>query len=219
MKQKDLLDLLLSSQAIRFGNFKTKSGRMSPYFIDLGKINTGPLLARLSEFYADCIAKYFPETENCYGPAYKGIPLAVSVSIELSKKLKRSVSFTYNRKEAKDHGEGGVLVGAAYTGKEKVLILEDILTGGTSARESLEILASVKIKPQALVVALDREEKGTGSVSAREELEGKYSLPVVSLLKLSEMLRLLKENVELGSKWVTPEIWKAIDEYRGKYGA
>lgn len=213
-----LLELLLSSGALRFGSFKTKSGRLSPYFFDFGMIHSGRTMGALAELYADALAQRFPDVENLYGPAYKGIPLAVAIAEKLAKRLGRDVTFTFNRKEAKDHGEGGDLVGHKYKGGEKVVIVEDVLTGGTSVRESLQLLGAYQIVPMGVMLGLDREEKGTGTKSAKREIEEDLKIRVESLASLSAVIEKLSAQVVCGKRWIDEGMKTSIDAYRKAYG-
>ncbi len=213
-----LLELLLSSGALRFGSFKTKSGRLSPYFFDFGMIHSGKTMGALAELYADALAQRFPDVENLYGPAYKGIPLAVAIAEKLAKRLGRDVTFTFNRKEAKDHGEGGDLVGHKYKGGEKVVIVEDVLTGGTSVRESLQLLGAYRIVPMGVMLGLDREEKGTGTKSAKREIEEDLKIRVESLASLSAVIEKLSAQVVCGKRWIDEGMKTSIDAYRKAYG-
>ena len=184
--QQRYLDLILKNKGISFGDFTTKSGRQSPYFIDTGSIHTGDELYQLTEVYSTCICEHLEgkQIQNVYGPAYKGIPLAISCSYNLSKRLKKEVSFSFNRKEKKDHGEGGELVGYQYRGGESVIVVEDILTGGVSLKQTFEFLKSnYQITPQAAIVGIDRQEKGmTTNLSAKDELSKVYGIPIFSIL-------------------------------------
>jgi orotate phosphoribosyltransferase len=165
------VEILLESEVLRFGEFVTKSGRTSPYFFNTGNIDSGLVLAEAASFYAQKISETFgSEVTNLFGPAYKGIPLCVSVSEKLALKYGRDVSFTYNRKEAKDHGEGGTLVGHSYQPGDKVVIVEDVLTGGTSIRETMDLFRSIDVEVVGAIIGIDRQEKGSDvsvSISAR----------------------------------------------------
>jgi orotate phosphoribosyltransferase len=214
------LELLLSSGVLRFGEFKTKSGRLSPYFFNLGAIASGQRMAALAECYATRIAARFPDVENLYGPAYKGIPLAVSISTALAAKLKRDVTFTFNRKEAKDHGEGGLLVGYQYQGGEKVVIVEDVITGGTSIGESLPVLQRARVNILGICVGIDREERGLdGDDTAVAEVQRRYGLPVAALTTLTDVVTTLSAKDVLGKRWLDAKTLDKIAAYRHAYGA
>ena len=194
---------------LRFGEFKTKAGRMSPYFVNAGRFDDGAKLARLAQFYAQAIVASGIEFDMVFGPAYKGIPLAATVAVELAR-MGKNVPFAYNRKEAKDHGEGGVLVGAPLKGR--VLIIDDVISAGTSVRESVKLIEAEGATPAAVAIALDRMEKGTGDKSAVQEVEQQYGLPVVSIANLRDLLSLL-ENDESFKSYLAP-----VQAYRERYG-
>jgi orotate phosphoribosyltransferase len=218
--QISYLELLLSSKVLRFGDFQTKSGRKSPYFFNTGHLDSGERMASAANFYAEGIEQSFGrDVDNLYGPAYKGIPLCVAISDKLALRYGRDVSFTFNRKEAKDHGEGGQFVGRAYQGDEKIIIVEDVLTGGTSLRETMELLAKTSIKVSGAFIGIDREEKGLGSLSARTEIEQQFGIKIHSLLSLSDLISYLQTNIVLGQKWIDDETMAKIEQYRNLYGA
>ncbi len=216
--QKNYLELLLESGVVRFGEFKTKSGRLSPYFFNTGHLDSAYKLGRAAACYAELIAEKFPEVTNLFGPAYKGIPLAVLTASVLSEKLKRDITFTFNRKEVKDHGEGGSLVGHTYQGVEKVVVIEDVITGGTSFQETLPLLKSYGIKPIGLVVGIDRMEKGSGSLKAFDEISLAWDTPAASILTLDKIIALLHNQAVLGKVWIDDEMLKKINKYRDVYG-
>lgn len=181
--------LLHATQALKIGSFTTKSGRQSSYFINTGEINTGPQLQEWADLYAEIIAEEFGDVDNVFGPAYKGIPLAVAVSMRLSDRLARPVSFTFNRKEAKTHGEKGFLVGHQLRGDERVVIVEDVMTRGTAVGETLELLANMMLKPRAVVVGVDRCEPGYDpNVLARDEIASRWQVPVRSVARITDLL-------------------------------
>jgi len=215
--RRDFLELILEAGVLRFGSFKTKSGRTSPFFFNTGSIQTGPAIARLARSYASVIAESFPDADNLFGPAYKGIPLAVATSVALSEQVGRAVSFTFDRKEEKDHGEGGGLVGYCYEKPARVVIVEDVLTGGTSLRHTLELLGPRGVRPIGAVVGIDREERGVGNLPARREIEEKYGLKVVPLLTLTEIVAELQQPV-LGRRWIDEATLADIGRYRSQYG-
>lgn len=216
--QIDFLENLLEQGVLKFGQFLTKSGRQSPFFMNFGAVCTGSALQKLAKGYCSLVRE-FPSCTNLFGPAYKGIPLAVSLSSEFSTVLSREISFTFNRKESKDHGEGGSLVGLQYEGAEKVIIVEDVLTGGTSLRESIALLKNYGIKPIAAFVGVDRQEKGSGSKNARAEIENDFGLPVRSVLDIDGILEYLHNRPVRGKIWVDDALRAKIQSYRDAFGA
>lgn len=194
---------------LRFGEFKTKAGRLSPYFFNAGAFNDGAALARLCEFYAQRILAAGLAFDVLFGPAYKGIPLAAGTAIALAR-LGRNTPYAFNRKEAKDHGEGGALVGAPLVGR--VLIIDDVISAGTSVRESVEIIRQAGATPAAVVIALDRQERGAGALSAVQEVEQLYGLPVLSIARLTDLLGYLSSRPELAHNLA------AVRDYRARYG-
>lgn len=203
------IDLCLELGVLRFGEFKLKSGRSSPYFFNAGLFNTGRALARLGRHYADAITAADLEFDVLFGPAYKGIPLVASTSVALADKYGRDVPWAFNRKEAKDHGEGGSIVGSPL--RSRVLIVDDVITAGTAIRESVDIIRAAGAEPVGVVLALDRQERGTGSLSAVQEVEQQLGLPVTSILKLADLILYL-ENTGNATQLA------AVRRYRGEYG-
>lgn len=193
-----------------FGEFKTKAGRLSPYFFNAGAFNDGAALSQLCDFYAQRILASGLAFDVLFGPAYKGIPLAAGTAMSLAR-LGRNAPYAYNRKEAKDHGEGGVLVGAPLTGR--VLIIDDVISAGTSVRESVEIIRQAGAAPAAVVIALDRQERGAGALSAVQEVEQVYGIPVISIACLSDLIEYLSGQPELAHNLA------AVRDYRLRYGA
>ena len=192
LEKKKLIDLLLKYDILQFGNFLTKSARRSPYFFNSGKLCSGEALEQVAALLAQEISKDFDGQETyLFGPAYKGIPLVCMTSSCLAREYKKEAYFSYNRKEQKDHGEKGELVGYPYKGGEPVLIIEDVLTGGTSLRESLLLLKKYKAKVKAAYILIDRQEKGLGEQRAKDELEQEFDFEIKSLLSLSEILLLI----------------------------
>lgn len=216
MNKQKYLELLLQSQVLKFGSFQTKSGRQSPYFFNMGEINSGLRLATAATIYADLIAQKFPDVQNLYGPAYKGIPLAVATSEKLAIKLGRDITFTFNRKEAKAHGEGGTLVGHSYQGGEKVVVIEDVITGGTSFCDTKPVLDAVNVI--GLVVGVDRQERGQLEISASAEASQLYGCPFASIVDMDWIVSFLKENQVLGQTWLDDSKIEAITKYRKTYG-
>ncbi len=194
---------------LRFGEFKTKAGRLSPYFFNAGLFNDGASLARLGDFYARRIMAAGLRFDVLFGPAYKGIPLAAATAMALASQG-RNTAYAYNRKEAKDHGEGGTLVGAPLEGR--VLIIDDVITAGTSVRESMELIRAAGAKPAAVLIALDRQERGQGELSAVQEVERNFGIPVVSVASLTDLIEYLSGHPELENKLA------AVRAYRALYG-
>ncbi|MDK9705065.1 MAG: orotate phosphoribosyltransferase [Sulfuritalea sp.] len=194
---------------LRFGEFKTKAGRLSPYFFNAGLFSDGASLSRLSNFYARRILAAGVKFDVLFGPAYKGIPLAAGAAMALAG-LGHNTPYAYNRKEAKDHGEGGTLVGAPLTGR--VLIIDDVISAGTSVRESVELIREAGATPAAVLIALDRQERGQGELSAVQEVERNYGIPVISVAGLTDLIDYLSGQPELENKLV------AVRDYRARYG-
>jgi orotate phosphoribosyltransferase len=203
------LEFAIRQQVLLFGEFKTKAGRMSPYFFNAGLFNDGVSLKQLGEFYAKAIGDSRLVFDGLFGPAYKGIPLAASVAIALAA-AGRNVPYSYNRKEAKDHGEGGSIVGARLTGR--ILIVDDVISAGTSVRESVELIRAAGATPCGVAIALDRMERGLGALSAVQEVSRDYGLPVVSIVNLNDLADYLAGKQEWG------DTLAAIERYRGQYG-
>jgi orotate phosphoribosyltransferase len=207
--QQDFIEYAIGCGVLKFGEFTLKSGRSSPYFFNTGLFDSGARLARLGEFYAQaCVAQNIG-ADILYGPAYKGIPLVSAAAIALAKLTGKEIPFAFNRKEAKDHGEGGVLVGAPLTGN--VLIVDDVITAGTSVRESVAIIREAGATPCGVLIALDRQERGQGAVSAIDEVRERYALEVFSIITLSDIVAYLQ--AEHREQEVDD-----IAEYRRRYG-
>jgi len=184
------IELAIKRQALKFGKFTLKSGRISPYFFNAGFFNQGQDLAILGDCYADTLIQSNADFDMLFGPAYKGIPLGCTTAISLARNYNRSVPFCYNRKEVKDHGEGGQLVGAALSGK--VLIVDDVITAGTAIRESINLINAAGAKPAGVLVALDRQEKGSGELSAIQEVVEEYNLQVYAIINLDDLHHYIK---------------------------
>lgn len=208
--QRDFLDTATACDALRFGTFTLKSGRVSPYFFNSGLFNTGARLAQLSRLYAAAIVDSQIEYDMLYGPAYKGIPLVSAVAIALAEFHRRDLPYAFNRKEAKDHGEGGNTIGAPLRGR--VLIVDDVISAGTSVRESIEIIAGAGATVAGVAIALDRQERGQGTLSAVQEVERNFGLRIVSIADLDTLLAYLREKGGL------VERLQAVEDYRRKYG-
>lgn len=207
--QSAFIELALTHEVLRFGDFTLKSGRVSPYFFNLGRISSGAALARLSAAYADALGASDIAFDLLFGPAYKGIPLAATVATTLAARGV-DVGFAYNRKEAKAHGEGGVLVGAPVQGR--VVIIDDVLTAGTALRQSVALLREAGAEPVAALIALDRQERGQGALSAVQEAEADLGLRVLPLVTVNEVMHYLHAN---GGE---PAVLAAMRDYQQRYG-
>ena len=207
--QNDFLDFMLEIGALKFGEFTLKSGRVSPYFFNAGQFNQGNHLSQLGQFYAKAIEASGIQFDVLFGPAYKGIPLAAATAIALNDSFNRSVPYSFNRKEAKDHGEGGNIVGHPLEGD--ILIIDDVITAGTAIREAKDIINANGAKTKGVVVALDRQEKGKGELSAIQEVEQNFGIAVVSIINLSHIVDYLKANND-------KNIISRIESYRSQYG-
>ncbi len=209
--QRDFLDFAFQHGVLQFGSFTLKSGRTSPYFFNAGLFNSGAALAKLGHFYAQAIEAAGVDYDLIFGPAYKGIPLSASATIALATDFNRDIPYVFNRKEKKDHGEGGQLVGAPLEGQ--VLIVDDVITAGTAIREVMELFSNFPAaKPAGVVVAIDRQEKGKGELSAIQEVERDFGIPVISIVSLTQVLEYAQSSPEL------KEHVGAIQAYREEYG-
>ncbi|MGD2113399.1 MAG: orotate phosphoribosyltransferase [Gammaproteobacteria bacterium] len=208
--QREFIDFAIQAGVLRFGEFTLKSGRSSPYFFNAGLFNTGAHLARLGRSYAQAIIDSGIGFDLLFGPAYKGIPLAAAASIALADHHGRNVPWCFNRKEAKDHGEGGNLVGAPLSGR--VLVIDDVITAGTAIRESVDIIRHAGAALAGVVIALDRQERGRGERSAIQEVEEALGVPVVSIVRLDDLLEYLASQPEKSEHVVR------IRAYREQYG-
>ncbi|MCU7803166.1 MAG: orotate phosphoribosyltransferase [Candidatus Thiodiazotropha sp. (ex Lucinoma borealis)] len=208
--QREFLNFSLDVGVLRFGEFTLKSGRVSPYFFNAGLFNSGASLARLGRYYAQAIVDSGIPFDVLYGPAYKGIPLAAVTTAALFDHHGIDIPYAFNRKEAKDHGEGGVIVGHELAGK--ILIIDDVISAGTSVRESVEIIQSQAATPAGVVIALDRQERGQGDRSAIQEVESDYGMPVSAIVRLELLIEYLQEGDDTG------ESLQRIKAYREKYG-
>jgi len=207
--RKEFIAFCIEQGVLKFGRFVTKSGRTSPYFINVGLFNTGASLERLAQFYAKAILASGAKFDMLFGPAYKGIVLAASTAIALSREG-RDLPFAFNRKEAKNHGEGGDLIGAPLAGR--VLIVDDVLTAGTAVGESLAIITAHGAVPAGVVISLDRMERGAGSLSAVQEIEQRHGIPVISIATLDDLIEWLQKSAEFRQNL------SSIAEYRQLYG-
>ncbi len=206
---RDFIEFACERGVLRFGEFKTKSGRLSPYFFNAGLFNDGDALNKLCGFYARTILASKLEFDILFGPAYKGIPLAAGTAMALAQSG-RNTPFCFNRKEAKDHGEGGMLVGAPLQGR--VLIIDDVITAGTSVRESMDIIKAAGATPAGVVIALDRMECGSGDLSAVQEVEINYGIPVICVASLTDLINYLRGKPDMLANLA------AVKEYRTQYG-
>ncbi|HIP53037.1 MAG TPA: orotate phosphoribosyltransferase [Chromatiales bacterium] len=208
--QREFLDFALEVGVLRFGEFTLKSGRVSPYFFNAGLFNTGAALARLGRYYAQTIVDSGIGFDLLYGPAYKGIPLAAVTCAALADHHGLDVPYAFNRKETKDHGEGGDIVGHPLEGR--ILIIDDVISAGTSVRESVEIIRAHGADPGGVVIALDRQERGQGEKSAIQEVEEDYGIPVAAIVRLEDLIDYLEEKPE------AKDDLQRILAYRAKYG-
>ena len=208
--QRDFLDFAIGRGVLRFGEFTLKSGRISPYFFNAGLFDSGAALARLGRCYAAAIMEAGLEFDNLFGPAYKGIPLVATVAVALAEQHGRDVPWCFNRKEAKDHGEGGLIVGAPLKGR--VLIVDDVITAGTAIRETMQILTAHGATPAGVLIALDRRERGQGELSAVQEVERAHGIAVTSIANLDDLLAYLTGRPEY------VEHLEKMRDYRARYG-
>ncbi|KGI79266.1 orotate phosphoribosyltransferase [Oleiagrimonas soli] len=209
--QRQFIELALDRGVLRFGEFTLKSGRISPYFFNLGQIASGAALGQLGRAYADAAVASPLDFDMLFGPAYKGIPLAAATAIALADAHGRDLPFAYNRKEAKDHGEGGSLVGAPLQGR--VLIVDDVMTAGTAVRESLALIRAHGATPAGVLIALDRQERGEGTRSAAQELTAQEGVPVVAIAGFADVLSYAAQRPELAAER------ERLQAYRDRYGS
>jgi orotate phosphoribosyltransferase len=208
--QREFIDFALETGVLRFGEFTLKSGRISPYFFNAGLFNSGASLARLGRFYAQSIIDSGIEFDLLYGPAYKGIPLAAVTAAALFDHHGVDIPYAFNRKEAKDHGEGGTIVGHQLAGR--VAIIDDVITAGTAIRESIDLITAHGAVPSAVFIALDRQERGNGELSAIQEVECEFGLPVAAITKLENLIDYLEKSSD------SAEDLERITKYRDVYG-
>lgn len=218
--KEQFIEFMVRSNVLTFGDFVTKSGRKTPYFINTGNYKTGEQIKKLGEFYAEAICSIIHDDANVlFGPAYKGIPLVVTTAIALSEKKGERISFCFNRKETKDHGEGGSLIGHTLTDNDRIIIIEDVTTAGTSIRETVPLLLkSADIKLVGLIVSVDRMEKGIGGKSALQELQEEFNMITGAIVTLDDIVSHLHNRPVDGSVVLNDETKEKIDAYREKYG-
>jgi orotate phosphoribosyltransferase len=208
--QREFLDLALAKNALRFGEFTLKSGRISPYFFNAGLFDSGAALDTLGRAYAQALIAAGIGFDMLFGPAYKGIALATATAVALAREHARDVPLAFNRKEAKDHGEGGSLIGAPLAGR--VLIVDDVISAGTATRESIALIRATGATPAGVLIALDRQERGLGSQSAAQEIAAHFGIPVIAIARLEELLLLAAERPELAAHL------PRLQAYRAEYG-
>jgi len=207
--RQEFIEFALGCKVLRFGEFKTKAGRLSPYFFNAGLFNDGQSLARLAEFYAKAVEAGDVRFDMLFGPAYKGIPLVAAISVALAQRG-QNFPFAFNRKEAKGHGEGGNIVGAPLAGR--VLIVDDVISAGTSVRESVELIRAAGATPAGVLIALDRQERGLGELSAVQEVQRDYGIPVIAVAGLRDLMTYLGHHPEFSTHQT------AVARYREQYG-
>jgi len=208
--QKEFIEFALAKKVLRFGEFTLKSGRTSPYFFNAGLFNTGGDLARLGRFYASALADSNIEFDLLFGPAYKGIPIATTTAVALADHHDLDIPYCFNRKEAKKHGEGGSLVGSELAGK--VMLVDDVITAGTAIRESMEIIKTHGAELSGVLIALDRQEKGKGELSAIQEVERDFGTQVISIVTLADLIVYLEDQPAMSDSLAS------IKKYRENYG-
>lgn len=208
--QKEFIEFALEKQVLKFGEFKLKSGRISPYFFNAGLFNTGRDLARLGRFYAAALVDAGVDFDLVFGPAYKGIPIATTTAVALADHHNMDLPYCFNRKEAKDHGEGGNLVGSELKGR--VMLVDDVITAGTAIRESMQIIEANGADLAGVLIALDRQEKGKEKLSAIQEVERDFNCKVISIITLNELVSYLEQKEDM------VEALRSVTAYRAQYG-
>ena len=208
--QREFIEFALSKQVLKFGEFTLKSGRKSPYFFNAGLFNSGRDLAKLGRFYAAALVDAGIPYDVLFGPAYKGIPIASATAVQLAEVHDQDVPWCFNRKEAKDHGEGGNLVGSPLQGR--IMLVDDVITAGTAIRESMDIIKANGAELAGVLIALDRQEKGKGELSAIQEVERDYQAKVIAIITLGELIRYLEEKPEMADSLAQ------VQAYRAQYG-
>ena len=219
--QEEFITFMVRAGVLTFGDFTTKSGRRTPYFINTGNYKTGAQAAKLGDYYAACIQNNLPDgVDFLFGPAYKGIPLAVSAAASLYRNYGRDLPYCFNRKEAKDHGEGGVMVGCKPQDGDRVVIVEDVVTAGTAVRESIELFQHVAdVKMRALIVSVDRMERGTRACSTLDELREDYGIAVYPIVTVREIIAFLHNRELDGRVYIDDEMKGRMEAYLEQYGA
>ena len=216
----ELIELMVRAGVLTFGDFVTKSGRRTPYFVNTGNFKTGAQLAKLGKFYARVIHDNAGDFDALYGPAYKGIPLAAAAAISLASEYGVDKPYCFNRKEAKDHGEGGSMIGYRPKDGDRIVITEDVVTAGTAVRETVELFKSVAdVKFQALIVSVDRRERGTGALSALDELEESLGIKVYPIITVYDIIEYLHNRPIDGKILIDDDIKSRMEEYLAEYGA
>jgi len=218
--KKDFIELLVKANALKFGEFTLKSGRIAPYFMNAGSFYTGELVSKLGRAYAGAYLESGLNVDVIFGPAYKGIPLSVATVEELYDKFQKNVAYCFNRKEAKDHGDGGLLVGAPLTPETKVLIIDDVMTAGTAVKETVEVLkANGNPKIEGVLISFNRMEKNNEGVNAVEAVEKEYGFKVYSIVDLDDVIEVLYNKEVDGKVYIDDEKMDKIKTYRSQYGA
>ena len=207
--RQEFIEFAVARGVLCFGEFKTKAGRLSPYFFNAGLFNDGDSLRQLGQFYAKAVLAADPGFDVLFGPAYKGIPLVAATSVALAE-FGRNLPFCFNRKEAKDHGEGGMTIGAPLKGR--VLIVDDVISAGTSVRESVDIIRGAGARPAGVLIALDRMERGAGALSAVQEVRNQFGIPVVSIARLDDLAAFLGTRADMAQQL------QLVERYRKEYG-
>ncbi|KAJ1654392.1 hypothetical protein IWQ61_005677 [Dispira simplex] len=209
--QTEFIEFALKNNVLKFGKFTLKSGRQSPYFFNAGEFNTGATLAQLGRFYSTALAESGLEPDVLFGPAYKGIPLVTSTAVQLYREYDRDIPYAFNRKEAKNHGEGGSMVGAPLLGK--VVIVDDVITAGTAIRESIALIRAQGAEPIGVIVAIDRQERGTSQKSSIQEFVQEYGIPVKAVITLDKIMEYLRRDPKY------TDVLADMENYRAQYAA
>ena len=219
--KREFIEFMLECEVLRFGDFTAKSGRKTPYFVNTGRYRTGAQLGRLARFYAQVLQTELGSSfDVLFGPAYKGIPLAAATALQLHAEFDHDVAFCFNRKEAKDHGEGGTLIGHTLRDGDRVVIIEDVTTAGTSVRETVPLLrAAANVTLTALVVSVDRMERGSGEASALREIRETYGMRTLSIVTVDEIIEHLRTTPVNGRMLLDDALYQRLLEYRRTYGA
>lgn len=219
--KEEFITFMVRAGVLTFGDFVTKSGRNTPYFVNTGNYKTGEQCAKLGDYYAACIQEQLPQGIDClFGPAYKGIPLAVSAAASLYRNYDRDLPYCFNRKEAKDHGEGGAMVGYRPVDGDNVVIVEDVVTAGTAVRESIDLFKHVaNVKMKALIVSVDRMERGTRDCSTLDELRQDYGIAVYPIVTVNEVISFLHNRPIDGKVLIDDEMRQKMQQYLEQYGA